>query len=305
MISNIEYDFANLKEKISGLSGALLGNGASEGDAQILLRVETGLLHAAIADSIGPKIKEKAETKIKFDVGRHLTTAPEYINPKFNGGRTQESESFSEFTWLTAGHGANGKFLLGINDEDLQLSSNAAQALAMLRTGQKSRDRGDAYQNLGQRGTSSIKNPHGGGRINILRLNRIKVSKATFNAVVKNLMDKTGGLRAAFYSVAKKYATHVRVPAWLAQKFEQVAASGKASVTDTLISGGATGYIESTIRGAGVSSNPALTEKFRVAFSQRGEIIVSKYKKILAGYKYNWETGQVFRAKPVDDFSDN
>jgi hypothetical protein len=30
-----EYDFANLTEKLSGLSGALLGRGASTGDLKI------------------------------------------------------------------------------------------------------------------------------------------------------------------------------------------------------------------------------------------------------------------------------
>jgi len=234
---------------------------------------------------------------------RHLTTAPEYMNPMFTAEKPrgiddrfpQESAGYADFTWLTAGHGKNGKFLLGINDEDMQMSADAAGALAMLRVGQTSSDRGDAYQLLGQRGTS--KKSGGSGRVNILRLNRVKVSKSAFAGVKKTLMDLQGELRASFYRVAKHYAPSIRVPAWLENKFGAVAAKGKSEFRDSLTPGDPFAFIESTIRAPGVNSNPVLAAKIQNAIDNEAEKVFSILKKIISGYKYKFATGQVFRSE--------
>ena len=287
------YDFSNLSEKISGLTGALIGRGASEGDLQKVLTVRAGRLHAAIGDAIGPKTKESAQKKIEWEMKRHLTTAPEYIN---NDWTPEKSESsYADFTWLTAGHGKNGKFVLGINDEDMQMSADAAGALAFLRTGQKSADRGDAYQRLGQRGTS--KKDGGTGRINVMRLNRVKVSKSAFAGVKKTLMDLQGELRASFYRVAKHYAPSIRVPAWLENKFGQVAAKGKSEFRDSLGPGDPFAFIESTVRAPGVQSNPALAAKIQGAINNEAEVVFAILKKVISGYKYKFATGQTFRSE--------
>ena len=286
-----EYDFSNLTEKLSGLSGALLGRGASAGDLDTVTRVRFGKLHAAIGDSIGPKTKEGAQKRIEWDIKRHLTTKPDYANAAWTAEKSDSS--YSELTWITAGNGKNGKFVLGINDEDLQMSASGEEALKLLRTGQKSADRGDAYIRLGQRGQS--KKSGGGGRINVMRLNRVKVSKSAFAYVRRTLFNKTGELRASFYRVAKYYAPKIRVPAWLENKFAQVAAKGKSEYSDTLGSG-PFAHIQSITRAPGVNSNPALVKKIQGAIDNESQMIFSIYKKIISGYKYKFETGQTFRS---------
>jgi hypothetical protein len=263
-----------------------------------MLRTETGQIHAAIGDAIGPKTKDKAIKRMEWDVKRHLTVAPKYTSGLFNDGKTQESEGYADFTWLTAGRGANGKFLLGINNEDLQTGASGSDALKMLRVGQRSSDRGDAYQKLGQRGQS--KKTGGTGRINILRLNRVKVSKTAYNFVRQSLFNTAGELRAAFYRVAKHYAPRIRVPGWIESKFDQVAAKGKSGFTDTLTPGNPTAFIESIIRAPGVVSNPSLAAKINNAITNRSEVLFTKFKKIMIGHKYNFETGQVYRPQATE-----
>lgn len=292
-----EYDISNLIEKISGLTGILLGRGAQPGDLQKVLMVQTGQLHAAIGDAIGPKTNEKAQRRIEFDMKRHLTTAPDHINSSWTPEKSESS--YADFTWLTAGNGKNGKFVLGINDEDLQMSANEATVLAMLRTGQRGADRGDAYQRLGQRGTS--KKSGGTGRVNVMRLNRIKVSKPAFAAVRKNLFNLSGELRAAFYAVAINYAPKISIPAWLKPKIEQVKLKGKSSFRDSLIAGDLQSFIESTIRAPGVTSNPALVAKIQGAIENRSQIVFASILKLISGYKYKFETGQTFRSDVTEE----
>lgn len=300
MIATATYDFSNLKEKFGMMQFALAGDGANEGQLQSMLRVETGQLFGAIGDAVGPATREKALKRVEWDVKKHLTIAPEYINSKFNDGRVQESAAYADFTWLTAGNGKNGKFLLGINNEDLQTSASGSQAMAFLRAGQKAQDRGDAYIRLGQRGQS--KKNGGSGRINILRLNRVKVSKAAYRSVMQTLDKTTGELRAAFYRIAKNYAPKIRVPGWLSKKFAQVEQNGKSAFNDTLTPGNATGFIEGIIRAPGVTSNPALAAKIQNASQNRAEVIFAKFKKIISGMKYNFETGQVYRPKAEEEY---
>jgi hypothetical protein len=284
--NSVEYDISNLSEKIAGLQGALLGRGASRGDLQTVARLQFGQLHAAIGDAIGPKEKDTAEKRITRDIKKQLTTAPEYINSAWTPEKSESSHA--EFTWLTAGKG----FVLGINDEDLQLKASGAEALAMLRSGQKKGARGDAYIKLGKRGN---------GNVNVMRLNRIKVSKTTFNAVRRTLFTRSGELRAVFYRAARQYAPRIRVPAWIAKKFDQVAANGKSDFHDTFTGGNDFGYIESITRAPGVTNNPALASKIQGAIRSRTEIVFAAYQKVISGYKYKFATGQTFKSAAIEE----
>ena len=81
-----------------------------------------------------------------------------------------------------------------------------------------------------------------------------------------------------------------------------------AVVTGTLTAvgpGDPFAFIESTTRAPGVQSNPALVAKIQAAMENRSEKVFAKLKKVVAGFKYDWETGKVFRQRADNDFGDN
>lgn len=282
-----EYNFSNLRDKVSGLTEALVGNGMELGDLQRMLMTETGQLAGRMGDVVGPKTKDDATRKIDRDINRHLTTLPRYSI--FTEDAQHESSKYSEFTWLTAGP----NFLLGINDEDNQLNANGEDAYKMLRVAQKGMDRGDAYQKLGRRGKQAV-----------MRLNKVRVSQAALKFVRAKIAGKTGELRAAFYSIAARYVPSKRIPAWIRAKFPQVEASGKSSFNEANLRHQEFASLEFTIRAPGVTENPGLVQKLNGAIEQSAHILAAKTEKILAGFTYDWNTGQVFRRR-ANDFSDN
>jgi hypothetical protein len=286
MIANAEYDFSQLTKNVSGLTGALLGRGAQPGDLQKVLTTELGQLAGRCGDAVGPKTQAKAMKAIDRDIKSQLTILPRYSNLD----EDQQYSSTADFTWLSAGP----NFLLGINDEDNQPGMSGADALKVLRAGQKSIPRGNAYQALGQRGKQYV-----------LRLNRVRVSAASMNYVRATLREKTGQLRAAFYRVAVKYVPTKHVPDWIARKFSVVEANGKSSDRESGM-GTPEAFIEFTVRAPGVASNVNITAKISGAVQKTNYIVREKLAKILRGYKYDWETGKVFRSSTDDnDFGQN
>ena len=267
-----QYDISNLTAKVSALQGMIIGQGADEGQLAASLRSEMGQLGARIGKQIGPRDKSSATAKVTRDVKQHLAFLPMAQN------LNQESESYADFTWLYASQFA----LVGVNDEDLQLQASGEEAMAMLRVGQKTQHRGDAWQELGRR-----------GKQHIMRRNRVIVSKSAFNQVVRSIMGKTGMLKAAFYYAAQKFAPNITVPAWIAAKMPAVEAADKATTREEG-SGTPQGFVEMTVRGAGLASNEMLTQKISAAVRSTEISLQAKCRKILDGAKYVFETGQVY-----------
>ena len=145
------------------------------------------------------------------------------------------------------------------------------------------RKRGKAHELVGTR-----------GRQNLIRLNRIRVSKAAFNYVQRRIVEKTGELRACFYRVTLKY-TRRHIPAWVLQRVDQVIAKGKSTLNDQTQADEA--FIEFGVAAPGVNSNARITAKIQGAVEQSKIILLEKIKKVLAGYKYDWETGRVFKSQ--------
>jgi hypothetical protein len=278
-----EVDLSGLNKFNAQLLGALIGSGqGGMGDAQRFIKTEAGQLAWDISSQMGPKSLSKAGERIGWDMKRHLTTAPKYISAEFNDGRKQESESYSEFTWLTAGKGRNGSFLLGINNEDMQMGATPDAAKKMLRVGQKGSDRGDAYQRLGRRGKSAI-----------LRLNRVKISASTFSAVKKSMIAKVGQLRASFAYTASVCLPSKPIPGWIRKHFTG-RAGGKIIFSESGLNS-ASPSITFGSSAKGVQSNPYIVDKIARAVESRKYKMAEKIKKIVKGYTYNWNTGGVFK----------
>ena len=270
-----EYDASVLTRRMGELAGMLFGNGATEGQMQQVLKAETGQLAGRMGDAAGPSTQAQAMKKIDQEIKGQLAVLPGPMN------LNQESESYSDFTWLYASSNA----LLGINDEDNQVRASGVEAYEMFRAGQNSVPRGNRYVELGFRNL-------GGQRI--MRLNRVRVSLSSFNAVRKIIAEKTGQLRAACYLVAKTYVPSKRVPAWIEKKFGMVAENGKSRTSEALM-GTPEASIEFAITSAGVIRNPRLAAKLQGAIAASAESIRAKLVKVAKGAKYVFETGQVYQ----------
>lgn len=273
-MNQISYNIDVLSQKISALVGALSGRG---GDGARVLKTETGQLAGRIGDSLGPKTKEKAFARVDRDIKEHLTIFPTYSNLD----EDQAESSTADFTWLEAGP----HFLLGINDEDNQLKASGADALQMLRAGQRAGSRGNRYEQLGKRGHQSVQ-----------RLNRVRVSQSAFRSVQRDLRGRIGELRASFYRVALYFVPSraSKVPGWIMGKIEQVELKGKSRLDDNGLSS-PNPFITFTIRAPGVVSNPSIEAKISGAIKASAKILNSKLQKLLNGYAYQWKTGQVFK----------
>jgi hypothetical protein len=295
-----EYDISKLTTQISGLNGALIGTGATDGDLQNLLRVETGQLHADIAKSLGPKTKAAADARVLKDVkGVFFPIFPE-VN-LFGGAQRGSS---ADFQWLFASKKGPG-WLLGADSEDVMPGLDAgSMAEIYARANHK---RGAAWRDMGEQShvtmdaKGKLRQHYKSARTgqHAIKMNRIVVKKSPFDALVKTIQNKSGELRAAFYAVARHYAPKVVVPSWLKSKLETVLAKGKASHHDTLTPDNPQAFIESTFKAPGLVSNPKIHSVIQGAMDHRAKIVFKKLKNIISGYKYNFETGQTFKAKPL------
>ena len=280
MIADLEYDFSRMNDFVSGLNGALMG---SSGDGNKLLKTEAGQLAWEISESIGPSNLAKATKRISWEMKRHLSTVPAYST--FEDAERQGYSSHSDFTWLTGGP----RWLLGINDEDNQVKASGDEALKLLRVSQKSQDRGNAYVSLGTR--------RGKGTQKLLRLNRIRISKSAFLNVRKNILSRVGQARASFARTASILIPKKRIPPWVQAQFAAVESNGKTIFDDSKLNHPTEPSIAFGSRAKGVTSNPAMVNIIKNAINHRSYILFDKMKKILSGYKYDWETGRVFKPK--------
>ena len=280
-------EIGQLQNFVSGLQGALWASGQG-GDSQRILRVSTGQLAGRIGDSVGPKSLEQQSKRIVSEIRNQMTVFPVHENIAPEHGES----SYADFRWISAG----SNFVVGIAAEDDQVRASGASAYQMYRAASRHGSRGKSQMVLGVRGKDKQQS--------VKQVNRIRISSSAFHYIQQQIRNTTGELRAAFYQVAVTYNPKRRVPGWLARKFEAVVAKGKSSSHDSLDSGPES-FIEFTIKAPGVVSNDRLVIKIKGAIGRTAYIAAAKMKKILSGYKYNWETGQVFRPSPISDMEDS
>jgi len=279
----VEVDLTGLNKFNSQLLGVLIGTGQG-GDAQALIRTEAGQLANDIQAALGPKKKQDADAGVLKNVKTFLNSnySEKSGVTKYSTFLTtrQTQSTHAGFRWLTAGP----RWALGIQEEDYQLSWSVDSALKSYQTDKAQRGRGKAYVELGTRSTKDGKHQH------LLQLNRTRVSRATFNGVVKAIQSKVGESRAAFAYAATQLLPGKSYPAWISRHFPT--AGGKAIFVDSKSSEFPSVTIGS--RAKGVNSNPYVTDKIARAVEYRKKITADKIKKILKGYVYNWKNGATF-----------
>jgi hypothetical protein len=82
----------------------------------------------------------------------------------------------------------------------------------------------------------------------------------------------------------------------VAERFAAVLAKGKSRSSESGM-GTPLATIEFIARAPGVASRAGIRTKIQGAMDGTRRILASKLKKIVAGYRYDWETGRVFRDK--------
>ena len=283
MISNAEYDYSNLNEKISGLMGALIGRGASEGDIEKLLKAETGQLAGRIGSVLGARTEAAAKRNATRDVAKQMTVLPGYSI--FVDEDRQGHSANSDMEWLTA----SPQTLTGINAEDNRRDLDGPAAMELFRRAQKNGSRGKAAVVIGRRGHQKI-----------VRVNRIRVTSAARDSMILSIFNRMGELSASFYRVAKKYVPAKRVPPWIERKFAAVFEKGKSS-DESGGFGTPTAFVQFAVASIGIYSNPKIAERVQNVLDTAGNVVHRKLKNIVNGYQYDWETGRVFRPKYQED----
>jgi hypothetical protein len=272
-------DTSVLERKFSELHGALLGNGASEGNLQDALRVEAGQCAWKIAKALGPGTKANAIKQLDKEMLGYFRTTPSTTNIG------QESESYADFTWLYASPYA----LVGINDEDNQTGADAGAVLQMLRGGQKAVPRGNAWVRIGKRGKQVI-----------MRLNRTRVSARAFNGARREIANRFGQSKASFAATAARLLPNKPIPAWVRDKIPTVEGNGKTFLDEYGLAS-ETPSIEFGSRAPGVESNKWMVQKIQDGIESSIATLTKKVERIVEGQTYNFNTGQTFRKIPVED----
>lgn len=263
--------------------GALIGRGGSDGDIQRALKVEAGQCALKIAQQLGPKSTAEAKKNLLKDMRSHLSIKPTYSNLS----ESQQYSSTNNFTWLYAGNG----FIAGINDEDDFAKSGSQEVLEVYYANRKLKPRGAAWINEGSR--------RGKGTQKVMRLNRIRVSKASFAFIRKSIQNKFGQSKAAWLAASQKYLMRKRIPAWVKAQIETVIQNGKSILEDH--ARGLQPFIVIGSRAAGVEKNAKIRSSIQAGIISSQAAIKSKADKIISGQTYNWNTGAVFSQTKLEE----
>lgn len=281
-----QFDLSGLNKFNAQLLGALIGtNQGGEGDAQRFLRAETGQLAWEISRQLGPKTIAQGTKAIERDARKVFFPLAIPMSQVFTG--TQKGQG--EIRWLFGS--SSRDYLVGADADDVQLELNST-ALAAIRRRER-RDRGAIWRDIGSRkmnrfNISDRKQAHQ----HVIKIERTVVRKSSFNAYIRALKEKVGLMRASFAYTAALFVPSKPIPAWVKKHFT-TRAQGRAVLSYQLQ--GDVPNITFGSRAKGVASNPYIADKIARAIEKRKYILADKLKKIVRGYKYNWETGQVFR----------
>ena len=273
-----DVDIRGFSRFVEGLQHALIGTGQT-GDLMAVVKSEVRQLAWEISRQIGYRDLESGKKGIASDVGKVFRPGP-FNSFLLDSSRQSKAQPYRILT-------ATSRYLVVVNEEDASQPELGAEFMQRaLRANQKAGyPRGNAWTNLGR--------VRGNPKQHVMYLNRILVTRERYAALVDRLGKRLGRLQATFaYAAAQLGFT--KVPAWISKHFASVKADG-AAVFRFRMEGQGVSAIEFGSRARGVTSNAHIVEKIHKSVERRKAIALDKIRKILSGYKYNWETGAVFR----------
>lgn len=280
-------DTRGLTALLQTVASIFYARGATPNMVQRFVKTEAASLAGEIAHQIGPAGVEEMMPGIKWDVKKILNRAFSDRNnsPNYsNLSETQQESSIADFTWLAAGP----NFLLGINDEDLQLQAGTQAAYEMFRAGQAAGGRGDAYVLLGKQKRTGQ---------NIFRLNRTRVSIAAFNGVLAKVKKTVGEAKSVFVSTCYKLGGKRRFPGWVTDKIEQAEEKDKVIFDEAGLKNAANPSITFGGDAPGFETNPSIRKAMDGAVKFREYQMTPRLEKMIRGAVMKINTGQVYFSK--------
>ena len=297
-------DATRLTQQVSTLKAWLMGTGATDGECKNMLKTEAGLLAWEISEQLGPRTLPEGKAKVEKDVSKVFFPMNDHV-PFFTGRKTGTR---SDFQWLFAYGGGDGKpsFLVGADSADI--IGDRTTDLREILYDKSKQNRGSKWRDLGE---FSHESPDSKGRPrrhfkrwrgaqHALKINRVVVSTAAYQRLIRMVQAKLGELRASFARTAEAFNTRKRIPAWVTAKIGETTWNGKSIFNDAGLNHPTEPFIEFGSRAKGVESNPIIAERIHAAFVRRSYIIADKVKKLSRGAKYVWETGQTYFPKNED-----
>ena len=289
-----EYDVRRLTNLLSTMKGFLLGNGATPGECQDLLRVQAGLLAWEISKQVGPATLPEGRKKVERDMRNVFFP----LKPSVAAPFADKQGNQSDFLWLFAYKKGDASFLVGADTDDV-LGNSGDMRAAFYKEG--NRRRGPAWQDLGERIISTpglrARFKPWRNRQHALKLNRVVVTPQAYNNFKKTIMDKLGQLRASFAATTVALGLQKRVPAWVEKQIGPVKANGKSIFNGSAMNHPTNPSIEFGSRAIGVVSNPVVVEAIHSAVGRRMAALRAGMKKIVDGAVYNFNTGQIYFPK--------
>lgn len=292
MIQPATIDIRGLDAMMKGLQNALVGSG-QDGDIHLLLKSEARALATKCSELCGPKTQERGRKRIE-------AAAKKVFHPMMN---SKTGEPWSLFKgpqadgngtrWLYAGP----TFLAGVAKEDYRPDLDAVSMRQILRQDNSGLGR-KAWQDMGEQVTGIFtrksKYQASRGKQHVMILRRIAVKPAKFNALVRDLGQRVGRMRATFAYTAAQYGA--KFPKWISDHFNSVKADGRAVFNDTKMQDPVAPAIEFGSTAPGITE-PFFAGQINAAVKAREHILAEKLKKVLSGYTYDWNTGGVFKRK--------
>lgn len=276
----VTIDITALNAKLGQFQRALLGSGAGQDGMARLLSQEAGQLAWEIGNQLGPRTKAAAGKKLDADLKRSFYTA----STKTNLAAEQQFSKYPAFTWLYASKPA----LVGFEDRLDAREETIEQLLQRHYTALKDKKKG--WQNVGKRGGQQI--------MLVKKTMILQRQKATIRRLI---LARVGQSRASWARTAAELTPVKRIPKWVQDQITAVTANGKSVYNPTGLASRETPVLEFGSRAKGVETNDRMRTKINRAIKRREKIIADKVKKVLAGYTYDWNTGQVFRPPKADN----
>ena len=302
-----EYDVRQLSQLMGSLKAAVMGNGATTGDCQDMLKTEAGLLAWDISEQLGPKTLAQGQAGITKDAKKVFFPVRNSID-WFEG--THKEGPHEDFKWLFATKRGPG-MLIGANAEDILANADAGTLTKMFY--EADRKRGAIWQDMGYYShhaadSTGRKRPHFRRMKNsaqhAVRINRVVISESNFALLVKEVSKKLGQLRATFAATTVALGLKKRVPEWVMRQVAAVRGNGKSIFNDAGLRHPTEPFIEFGSRAAGVVNNPYIADKIHRGIEKSRFRIAAKLRKVINGYTYQFKTGQCYKQPAITGVED-
>ena len=302
-----EYDVRQLSQLMGSLKAAVMGNGATTGDCQDMLRTEAGLLAWDISEQLGPKTLEEGKRGITKDAKMVFFPVRNSID-WFEG--THKEGPHADFKWLFATKRGPG-MLIGADAADILANADAGTLTKLFY--EADRKRGAAWQDLGNfshtaTDSTGRQRPQpkrlAHSNQHAIKINRKVISESNFALVVREVSKKLGQLRASFAATTVALGLKKRVPEWVMRQVSAVRGNGKSIFNAAGLNHPTEPFIEFGSRAAGVVNNPYIADKIHRAIETRRFAIAAKLRKVINGYTYQFKTGQCFKQPAITEAED-